>query len=318
MTENGLLDEMARAYQAWMPRKLREWYSPEELRELARKEMQPQAEHVGNAEFGEGFRDYVEGLGGPDLADPLEWVNKRVEFTDGNWCVCGIRFLGMDPAKPFVSVAATSVPSELAALEPYAEQLHREYAAFVPLAIRFELPDAPENADVDQWVVAGLVSDLREYPRRPQTARMQLVRAEPDEVVAYADEVLANVVKANPDVNDWTEAATLDRLHNCAETGALRAIEIDGQRSGIIAAARDDAHGMRGFQVYEFLLDDHARGRGHAPAIMQLLCDELPAEDGDTLWGTIHAGNAPSIGNALAVGREKIAAHVWVARRGEL
>lgn len=51
---------------------------------------------------------------------------------------------------------------------------------------------------------------------------------------------------------------------------------------------------------------------------MQLLCDVLPANPSDTLWGTIHAGNGPSIGNALAVGREKVAAFVWVARRGEL
>lgn len=51
---------------------------------------------------------------------------------------------------------------------------------------------------------------------------------------------------------------------------------------------------------------------------MQLLCDVLPANPGDTLWGTTHAGNGPSIGNALVVGREKVAAFVWVARRGEL
>lgn len=42
---------------------------------------------------------------------------------------------------------------------------------------------------------------------------------------------------------------------------------------------------MRGFQVYEFLLDDNARGRGLAPVAMQLLCDVLPAQTGDTLWG---------------------------------
>lgn len=66
------------------------------------------------------------------------------------------------------------------------------------------------------------------------------------------------------------------------------------------------------------LLDDNARGRGLAPVAMQLLCDVLPAHTGDMLWGTVHVGNGPSIGNALAVGREKTAAFVWVRRRGEL
>ena len=55
-----------------------------------------------------------------------------------------------------------------------------------------------------------------------------------------------------------------------------------------------------------------------AAALEQLLCDVLQAQTGDTLWGTVHVGNGPSIGNALAVDREKTAAFVWVQRRGEL
>ena len=49
--------------------------------------------------------------------------------------------------------------------------------------------------------------------------------------------MLGNVAKQLPEVRTWTEAATLEQLHSCAETGALCAIEVDGQRAGIIAAA---------------------------------------------------------------------------------
>lgn len=313
-----LLEQMARAYETWMPLQLREWYTADERRELAVQEMRPQAQHVANEEFGAGFRDHLKPLGGPDVPDPLAWANRRVEFADGQWCVAGIRFLGLDPDKAFVHVVATSVPPEHGGLHPYAEQLHHEFAEFSPLAIRYELPNPPEDADVDQWILAGLVSELRERPRRPQHERVRLTPADPAEMAAYADGVLANVAKQNPEVRTWTETATLEQLQRCAETGALCEVEVDGRRAGVIAAARDDANGMCGFQVYEFLLDDHARGRGFAPAAMQLLCEVLPANPADTLWGTVHAGNGPSIGNALAVGREKIAAFVWVARRGEL
>ena len=313
-----LLNQMMAAYEAWMPRQLREWYTADERRELAVQEMRPQAQHVANEEFGAGFRDHLKPLGGPDVPDPLAWANRRVEFADGQWCVAGIRFLGLDPDKAFVHVVATSVPPEHGGLRFYAEQLHREFAEFGPLAIRFELPEPPEDADVDQWILAGLVSELRKRPRRPQYGRVRLTPADPAEMAAYADEVLTNVAKQNPEVRTWTEAATLEQLQSCAETGALCAVEVDGRRAGIIAAARDDANGMRGFQVYEFLLDDNACGRGLAPVAMQLLCDVLPTHTGDTLWGTVHAGNGPSIGNALAVGREKTAAFVWLERRGEL
>ncbi|MDK8822722.1 hypothetical protein QP980_02390 [Corynebacterium coyleae] len=316
--DNELLAQMTRAYEAWMPRQLRDWYPRDERLRLARKEMRPHAEHVANREFGVGFRDHLNSIDGPNVKDPLAWANRHVKFADGHWCVAGIRFLGLDPKKPFVHVVATSVPPELDGLAPYAQHLHNEFADFAPVAIRFELPNPPESADVDQWIVAGLVSELRASPRRPLSDQVRLIPAAPEDMVEYADDVLGNVVKQTPDVATWTEAATLPQLQSCAETGALYAVEVGGQRAGVIAAARDDANGMRGFQVYAFLLDDHARGRGLAPAAMQHLCDVLPAHPGDTLWGTIHAGNGPSLGNALAVGRKKIAAFVWVARRGDL
>lgn len=316
--DNELLAQMTRAYEAWMPRQLRDWYPRDERLRLARKEMRPHAEHVANREFGVGFRDHLNSIDGPNVKDPLAWANRHVKFADGHWCVAGIRFLGLDPKKPFVHVVATSVPPELDGLAPYAQHLHNEFADFAPVAIRFELPNPPESADVDQWIVAGRVSELRNKPRRPQCEQVRLLPADPQEMVGYADEVLGNVVKQTPEAATWTEAATLPQLQSCAETGALCAVEVGGKRAGVIAAARDDANGMRGFQVYEFLLDDHARGRGLAPAAMQHLCSVLPARRGDTLWGTIHAGNGPSLGNALAVGREKIAAFVWVERRGDL
>ena len=315
---NALLAQMASAYAAWMPSQLRDWYSEEERFHLATEEMRPHAEHVANDEFGVGFRDHLNSIDGPNVEDPLAWANRHVKFADGHWCVAGIRFLGLDPKKPFVHVVATSVPPELDGLAPYAQHLHNEFADFAPVAIRFELPNPPERADVDQWIVAAPISELRAAPRRPQSHLVRLIPAAPEEMTGYADEVLGNVVKQTPEAATWTEAATLPQLQSCAETGALCAVEVGGKRAGVIAAARDDANGMRGFQVYEFLLDDHTRGRGLAPAAMQHLCSVLPAHPGDTLWGTIHAGNGPSLGNALAVGREKIAAFVWVARRGEL
>ena len=41
-----LLDQMASAYEAWMPLQLREWYTADQRRELAMAEMRPQAEHT--------------------------------------------------------------------------------------------------------------------------------------------------------------------------------------------------------------------------------------------------------------------------------
>ncbi|WP_461380400.1 hypothetical protein [Corynebacterium mucifaciens] len=115
-----LLEQMTRAYETWMPLQLREWYTADERRELAMEEMRPQAEHTADADFGAGFRDHPKSLGGPDVPDPLAWANRRVEFADGNWCIAGIRFLGLNTRKPFVHVVATSVPPQHDRLGTYA------------------------------------------------------------------------------------------------------------------------------------------------------------------------------------------------------
>ncbi len=68
--------------------------------------------------------------------------------------------------------------------------------------------------------------------------------------------------------------------------------------------------------MQELCLDAGHRGRRLAPAILQRLVDELPADEGDVLWGTIHPGNEPSLCNALSIGRELVGGYVWVTPAG--
>lgn len=79
-----------------------------------------------------------------------------------------------------------------------------------------------------------------------------------------------------------------------------------------MAAVRDDAHGVRGFSVEELCLDRAHRGNGSAPAVLRHLVERLPQVVGDVLWGTIHPANAPSLRNALSMGRLQVAADVWI------
>ncbi|WP_155889035.1 hypothetical protein [Austwickia chelonae] len=52
-----------------------------------------------------------------------------------------------------------------------------------------------------------------------------------------------------------------------------------------------------------------------APA-RQRLVRELPAQPDDTLWGTIHPDNQPSLLNAPSVGRQVVGGHAWLAPSG--
>ena len=84
----------------------------------------------------------------------------------------------------------------------------------------------------------------------------------------------------------------------------------------MVCAVRDDDHGMSGFCVQEICLDARHLGRRLAPAVLQHLVDELPAEEGDVLWGTIHPDNAPSLRNSLSIGRTVVGGYVWVTPDG--
>jgi len=101
-------------------------------------------------------------------------------------------------------------------------------------------------------------------------------------------------------------------LRACADQGLLLEVAVDGHPAGVVAAQREDTHGMSGFCVQEIVLDSAHQGRRLAPAVLQRLVDALPAEDGDVLWGTIHPDNAPSLGNAMSIGRRLVGGYVWV------
>ena len=73
---------------------------------------------------------------------------------------------------------------------------------------------------------------------------------------------------------------------------------------------------MSGFVVQEIVLTDAYRGRRIAPAVLQRLVTAVPADTGDTLWGTVHPHNEPSLRTARSIGREIIGGHIWLIPKG--
>ena len=113
-------------------------------------------------------------------ADPLDWANRRIDLPTGGWAVAGIRFRGLDVTRPFVDVVATTEPPTPDGLAVVADAVLPSYASFDPLCLRVDAPDpaglvehvaADERfgprCSVDQYVVAGLVAELRGRPRAP-------------------------------------------------------------------------------------------------------------------------------------------------------
>jgi L-amino acid N-acyltransferase YncA len=128
--------------------------------------------------------------------------------------------------------------------------------------------------------------------------------------------VYAALGAIEPGLPTWAGPEDEESLRACADQGLLFEVFVDGEPAGVVAGVRADDHAMRGFSVQELCLDPEHRGRRLAPATVQRLVDEVPADDGDVLWGTIHPANVPSLRNALSVGRVMVGGYVWVTPRG--
>ena len=327
---DDLLTELARARLAWVSPRLREWYDDARLVRQLASGLADEAGRVGNVVFGAEFRDGVmSGAGIGASADPLDWANRRIDLPTGGWAVVGIRFRGLDVTRPFVDVVATTAPPTPEGLAVVADAVLPSYAPFDPRCLRVDAPDpaglvehvaADERfgpgCSVDQYVVAGLVAELRDRPRAPSYEVVSLRRGDPAALAVRAAAIYAELARGNPDLLMWARAEDAESLAACADEGLLFEVLLDGDVAGVVAAVRDDAHGMSGFSVEELCLAADRRGRRLAPGVLQRLIDALPAADGDVLWGTIHPDNAPSLRNSISVGREVVGGYVWVTPAG--
>ncbi|WP_298805384.1 hypothetical protein [uncultured Pseudokineococcus sp.] len=320
-----LLDAMVRARWAWTSSTVRGWYSEQDLRRHLRVALADEARRVGDADFGRDFRDAVALL---DVPDPLDRANRVVELPGGGWAVTHLRFRLGDVTRPFVDVVAATAPPTPDGLALVTDTVLPAYAPFGPVSLRLEVPDgagllAALGSDERfgrcgpaLHVVAGRVEDLLRRPRASSYPSVRLRPADPGEAAERAETAYAELAVARPQSRAWAAAESVASLSECAEEGLLFEVVVDGLVAGVVAAARDDDHGLVGSTIRELCLDARHRGRRLAGGVLQRLVDELPARPGDVLWGTVHPGNRPSLRNALSIGRTTTSSLLWVAPRG--
>jgi L-amino acid N-acyltransferase YncA len=321
-----LLDDLVDARVPWVSGVLRSWYSAAALRQQLRSALSVEAHRVANVPFGREFRDGV-GLDGE--SDPLDWTNRRVDLPGGGWALTGIRFRGGDSSRPFVDVVATTEAPTLDGLAAVAAAVVPAYRTFEPLCLRVDAPDPAVLVEelrseerfgpgcaVDMYVVAGPVEELRDQPRASAYPTVSLRAGDPERLAERVAAVYAELAEHRPELAMWANPEDVESLAECADEGLLFEVLLDDEPAGVVASIRYDAHGMAGFSVQELCLDAAHRGRHVAAAVVQRLVDAVPARDGDVLWGTVHPDNAPSLRNALSVGRVVVGGYVWVAPVG--
>ena len=245
---SDLLDEMATARTAWASSSLRSWYSPDQLHAQLSEQLSEEAGWVGDADFGRGFRD---ALGAPDVPDPLDWANHLVDLPDG-WALTHLRFRYGDPSRAFVDVVATTAPPSPDGLLRAAAAALPTHAAFSPLCLRVEVPDAPGlltdlaaddrfgPCSVAHQVLAGLVCDLRRHPRAAAHPSVRLRPTTPEQAADRAAGIYAELERVEPRISAWARPQDAASLEGPVEQGLLFEVLADGAPAGVVAAGRDD------------------------------------------------------------------------------
>ncbi len=259
-------------------------------------------------------------------AEPSEYLHRLLALDDTRVLLGGIRFRGGALDHPFVDVLATSWDVEAAGgYAAVVAAVNAEWSRFAPRAVRIlrATPGLEEPAlavEVDQLVVAGRVDELVRRAPPQHTGRVALRPLEVEPALALVRSAYDALFARHPALGAKLHAATREELVACRERGRLFAIAVDGaaRAVGVLAVEARAEHGVDGWVVVEEIIVGSHRGQRLASAAQRRLAEALVAEDPrGVLFGTIAGSNQASLRTAARVGREVIAAYLFVRARDQ-
>lgn len=252
-------------------------------------------------------------------AAPDDYRLRELDLGSDGRLLAGVHFYRLED-RPFVGVLAMDRPLEDAA---HLRRLHRalaeRFAVFRPRASWWWIPagagldlEAMPEASPDQVLLAGALGALQALP--PPRGDERITAHAPGEGwYPWYEGVLRRLFEERPHLAAYLDVEPEEDLQDCEREGALLELRADGQRAGLVAAARARKQGLEGYVIWEEVLDTPWRGEGLGAAAQRRLVEALPAEG--LLLGTIDAANTPSLRTALRSGRQEIGRWWFVGGR---
>jgi len=288
------------------------WVSPDVIRERLCAELSSEIEQRTELGDAERYRQRcaVQGV------HCSEYMLREIDLGDDGRLLAGIHFLGMDVRLPFVGVLARTRALEgPAAIERVTRRLWREFARFQPQRWRV-WPSSADSAleltpgtEVDMFVLAGRLDDLRARPVREVTTSVALDACDAGEIHAEYLATFERFFAAHPQWRGRIQIESEERLRQAQTLGVLARALVDGRSAGFFAAVPAAERALTGFVMLEEILDTPFRGRGLAPTLQRMLFDHLAQRGADPraiVFGHIAHSNAASLRSAQAVGRQEV------------
>ena len=247
-----------------------------------------------------------------------DYCERVFEIGSQGRVLAGIRWLGGNLEKPFVSIWPDFAISSRSAISLLAELAMQEFSVFAPKEISFWLnPETDiarslrETLTPSLRYIVGLAESIRKQDRPQRYDDVSLVRPDGDEYYDWYAASYREFHALRPDLRDWVPLNDKEEMEECRSHGLLFLAYVNGIRAGLIAAIPQSLLGHRGVYFIELMMTADHKGKGLAQVLQRKFIDELP-EQFDVVWGTIDAKNVTSTKTALKVGRRSIREEFFV------
>lgn len=264
-----------------------------------------QLSFVDDADFAAGFSNHITL---PGIA-PLDYAHRHLRTPRGQ-LVGGIRFYGLDTARPFVDVLAHSF-TDLAAL---AEAVVAEWSPFGVSFLRLRhRPGLMNGNNVirDQTIHAARYNQLTSpdgrvclVPLPDCTSAIALVAAR------YTD-----LAAAHPDLARNIAAQDAEEIEDLHRSGRLRGIDVGGTIVGLLAVGDGEIGWITGDEIKEEVIFTEHTGHGYAASAQAAWATDVADDPSRLLIGTIDRHNHSSRRTAERAGRPAVLEDVFVRLR---
>lgn len=245
-------------------------------------------------------------------AAPEDFCERVFEIKSLGLVLAGIRWVGGNPSKPFVSVWPDFPVASYHELRQLVQIAEHRFAVFAPGAVSLWLrPDSPLAADLGQKnppnrrYIVGRIERIKLQNQPDHYDAVDLIKPDRDEYFDWYVDLYKEFHAVRPDLKDWVTVSDKRHLEDCRKAGLLFFVRVDGYQAGLIAGHPWPLLGQAGLYFSELMLKADFRGKGLAPAIQRKFIDNL-SEGYEVVWGTIDAQNITSTKTALRVGRHSI------------
>ncbi|EDY84250.1 hypothetical protein VDG1235_3881 [Verrucomicrobiia bacterium DG1235] len=237
---------------------------------------------------------------------PEDYEERLVELGGGRSVVCGIRHLGMNLAKPFVSVWPNFAVADVEEIrELYRRELAERFEVFKPRWVQISTPTGEESEAAGSVYVATRARTMLRRQKWPGEDDLELVLPSSGAYFAWYQECYDKFHEEFPEKRDWVTSNDRGLMEDCRNAGMLRLVKIGGETAGLIAAEEDDFLGHEGMYFVELLLAKRWRGKGLAKALQRRFVAEVCRPEA-VVWGAIDRYNDPSLRTSLANGRRVV------------